>query len=103
MPIDNQPLPGMKPGQETGTPMQATPPAPLKSPKKEKMKLEKPSKKLKDIVDISPKLILPEEDKPKSKSKHSVMAFGRMNPPHAGHQHVVDKVADVAKKVKAGL
>ena len=101
MPIDNQPLPGMKPGQETGTPMQATPPAPLKSPKKEKMKLEKPSKKLKDIVDISPKLILPEEDKPKSKSKHSVMAFGRMNPPHAGHQHVVDKVADVAKKVGA--
>ena len=99
MPIDNQPLPGMKPGAETGTPMQATPPAPLKSPKKDKLKLEKPAKNLKDIIKINPPLIVKEEDK--SKSKHSVMAFGRMNPPHAGHQHVVDKVADVAKKVGA--
>ena len=62
MPIDNQPLPGMKPGAETGTPMQATPPAPLKSPKKDKLKLEKPAKNLKDIIKINPPLIVKEED-----------------------------------------
>ena len=98
MPIDNQPLPGMKPGgADIGTPAVATPPAPLKNPKKDKLKLQKPPKNLKDIIDISP--TIKEEDK--SKSKHSVFAFGRMNPPHAGHQHVVDKVDSVAKKVGA--
>ena len=99
MPIDNQPIPGMKPGDNQGRPGMVTPPVPLKNPKKDKLKLDKPSKKLKDIIDISP--TIKEEDKPKSKSKHSVMAFGRMNPPHAGHQAVVDKVSDVAKKVGA--
>ena len=99
MPIDNQPLPGMKPGSDQGQSTVVTPPVPLKNPKKEKMKLQTPSKKLKDIIDLQP--TIKEEDKPKSKSKHSVMAFGRMNPPHSGHQSVVDKVADVAKKVGA--
>ena len=99
MPIDNQPLPGMKPGSDQGQSTVVTPPVPLKNPKKEKMKLQTPSKKLKDIIDLQP--TIKEEDKPKSKSKHSVMAFGRMNPPHSGHQAVVDKVADVAKKVGA--
>ena len=99
MPIDNQPIPGMKPGNYGTQPGVVTPPVPLKNPKKEKMKLDKAPKKLKDIIDINPQI--QEEDKPKSKSKHSVMAFGRMNPPHAGHQAVVDKVADVAKKVGA--
>ena len=99
MPIDNQPIPGMKPGNYGTQPGVVTPPVPLKNPKKEKLKLDKAPKKLKDIIDINPQI--QEEDKPKSKSKHSVMAFGRMNPPHAGHQAVVDKVADVAKKVGA--
>ena len=97
MPIDNQPLPGIKPGSDQGQTTVVTPPVPLKNPSKDKLKLQKVPKKLKDIVDISP--TIKEEDK--KKSKHSVMAFGRMNPPHAGHQHVVDKVADVAKKVGA--
>ena len=98
MPIDNQPLPGIKPGSDQGQSTVVTPPVPLKNPKKDKMKLNKAPKKLKDIIDISPTI---KEEEKKSKSKHSVMAFGRMNPPHAGHQHVVDKVADVAKKVGA--
>ena len=100
MPIDNQPLPGMKPGSDQGQPPVVTPPVPLKNPKKDKIKLNKAPKKLKDIIDISPTI---KEEEKKSKSKHSVMAFGRMNPPHAGHQHVVDKVADVAKKVGGRL
>ena len=100
MPIDNQPTPGMKPGNYGTQPAVATVPLPLSKPKKDKLKLDKPSKKLKDIIDIRPE-IKTEETKPGSKRKHSVMAFGRMNPPHSGHQAVVDKVADVAKKVGA--
>lgn len=100
MPIDNQPTPGMKPGNYGTQPAVATVPLPLSKPKKDKLKLNKPSKNLKDIIDIRPE-IKKEETKPGSKSKHSVMAFGRMNPPHSGHQSVVDKVADVAKKVGA--
>ena len=98
MPIGTQPFPGMKPGTDQGTPGVTTPPR-LNKPKKDTLKLDKPSKKLKDIIDIRPQVM--EDDKSKSKSKHSVMAFGRMNPPHSGHQAVVDKVADVAKKVGA--
>jgi hypothetical protein len=30
--------------------------------------------------------------------KHAVMAFGRMNPPTAGHEEVVKKIHDVAKE-----
>ena len=30
--------------------------------------------------------------------KHAVMAFGRMNPPTAGHEEVVKKMHDVAKE-----
>ena len=33
--------------------------------------------------------------------KHGVMAFGRMNPPTAGHEQVVNKVHEVAKEHKA--
>ena len=98
MPIDNQPLPGIKPGSDQGQTTVVTPPAPLKKPSKENLKLQKGSKKLKDIITVRPPI---KEEDTKSKSKHSVMAFGRMNPPHAGHQQVVDKVADVAKKVGA--
>lgn len=31
--------------------------------------------------------------------KHAVLAFGRMNPPTTGHQKLVDRVKDIAKKV----
>lgn len=33
------------------------------------------------------------------KEKHVVLTFGRMNPPHSGHQLVVDKVKSEAEKV----
>ena len=66
MPIDNQPIPGMKPGNYGTQPGVVTPPVPLKNPKKEKMKLDKAPKKLKDIIDINPQI--QEEDKPKSKA-----------------------------------
>lgn len=33
--------------------------------------------------------------------KHGVMAFGRMNPPTAGHEQVVNKMHEVAKKHNA--
>jgi len=33
------------------------------------------------------------------KEKHAVMAFGRMNPPTTGHEVLVNKVKEVAKKV----
>ena len=61
MPIDNQPLPGIKPGSDIGQTMVVTPPVPLKNPNKDKLKLQKAPKKLKDIVDISP--TIKEEDK----------------------------------------
>ena len=67
MPIDNQPLPGIKPGSDQGQTMVVTPPVPLKNPKKDKLKLNKAPKKLKDIVDINPKMYQ-EEKKPKSKA-----------------------------------
>ena len=56
MPIDNQPIAGQQPGQDTGAPAQVTPPVPLKKPKKDELKLEKPAKgkKLKDVIDIRP-------------------------------------------------
>jgi len=65
MPIDNEPLPGIKPGSDQGQTTVVTPPVPLKNPSKDKLKLQKPSKKLKDIIDISP--TIKEEDKKKSK------------------------------------
>ena len=40
-------------------------------------------------------------DKPKEEEKHGVLAFGRMNPPTAGHATVAQKVLDVAKEHKA--
>ena len=36
-----------------------------------------------------------------SKEKHIVFAFGRMNPPTAGHSKLVDKVHSEARKRKA--
>jgi hypothetical protein len=33
-----------------------------------------------------------------AKEKHGVLAFGRMNPPTAGHEQVVNKMHDVAKE-----
>lgn len=36
-----------------------------------------------------------------SEEKHGVLAFGRMNPPTAGHEQVVNKVHEVAKKHNA--
>ena len=36
-----------------------------------------------------------------SKDKHMVFAFGRMNPPTAGHSKLVDKVHSVARQNKA--
>jgi nicotinamide mononucleotide adenylyltransferase len=35
------------------------------------------------------------------KEKHAVLAFGRMNPPTTGHQVLVNKVHDIAKKNNA--
>lgn len=35
-------------------------------------------------------------------AKHHVLAFGRMNPPTAGHMKVIDKVHDVAGQHSAG-
>ena len=99
MPINNQPVAygaGKQQGMDTGAPVAKTP-LPLDKPKKDKLKLDKPSKNLKDIIDIRPE-IKKEEFIPEA---HGVFTFGRMNPPHAGHQAVVDKVADVAKKNKA--
>lgn len=36
-----------------------------------------------------------------SEGKHAVLAFGRMNPPTAGHEKVVNKVKAIAKKHNA--
>ena len=38
---------------------------------------------------------------PKDDEKHGVMAYGRMNPPTAGHEQVVNKINEVAKEHKA--
>ena len=40
MPIDNQPLPGIKPGSDQGQTTVVTPPAPLKKPSKENYQVE---------------------------------------------------------------
>ncbi len=40
-------------------------------------------------------------DAPKEEEKHGVLAFGRMNPPTAGHVKVAEKVMDIAKRNKA--
>ena len=40
-------------------------------------------------------------DKGISPGKHGVMTFGRMNPPTAGHEKVIDKVHEIAKKHNA--
>lgn len=91
MPIDNQPIAGQQPGQDTGAPVVRTP-APLKKPKGEKeIKLEKPTKNLKDIVDIRPTI-------KEASGKTAVFTFGRMNPPTAGHEKLINKVHSVAKK-----
>ena len=56
MPITDQGMTG-KPGGDTGNPGIAIPPPPLKKPKGKKgeIKLNPVPKKLKDIVDVSPK------------------------------------------------
>ena len=94
MPIDNQNITG-KPGGDTGNPGIAIPPAPLKKPKGKKgeIKLTKPSKNLKDIVDISPKTTF----QPEAKERHAVMTFGRMNPPTAGHEKLIHATHKVAR------
>ena len=97
MPIDNQPIAGKNPGIDTGAPAQVTPPVPLKKPKKDELKLEKPAKgkKLNDVINIRPKIV--EE----GKEKHAVMTFGRMNPPTTGHEKLIHKTHSVAQKVGA--
>jgi len=92
MPIDNQPIPGQQPGTDTGTPGVRTPAA-LKKPKSsdKDIKLQKPSKNLKDIIDISPTM-------KEATGKTAVFTFGRMNPPTTGHEKLIQKVADVAKQ-----
>ena len=39
---------------------------------------------------------------PSAPEKHHVIAFGRMNPPTAGHEQVVNQLKDTADKVKGG-
>jgi hypothetical protein len=91
MPIDNQPIAGKSPGIDTGAPGVVTPPPPLKKPKKDGLKLEKPSKNLKDIVDINPTM-------KEAAEKHAVMTFGRMNPPTTGHEKLIHKTHSIAQK-----
>ena len=94
MPIDNQPIAGQQPGIHTGEPMQVTPPVPLKKPKKDELKLEKPAKgkKLNDVINVRPKIV--EE----GTEKHAVMTFGRMNPPTTGHEKLIHKTHSIAQK-----
>ncbi len=96
MPIDNQPIAGKSPGIDTGTPGIVTPPVPLKKPKKDEIKLEKPAKgkKLKDVINIRPKVKMAEA----TNGKHAVMTFGRMNPPTTGHEKLIHKTHQVAQK-----
>ena len=93
MPIDNQPVAGKMPGYHTGEPMQVTPPVPLKKPKKDELKLEKPAKgkKLNDVINVRPKIV-------EGTEKHAVMTFGRMNPPTTGHEKLIHKTHSVAQK-----
>ena len=96
MPIDNQPIAGKSPGIDTGTPGIVTPPVPLKKPKKDEIKLEKPAKgkKLKDVINIRPTVKMAEA----TDGKHAVMTFGRMNPPTTGHEKLIHKTHQVAQK-----
>ena len=91
MPIDNQPIAGKHPGQDVGSPGVVTPPPPLKKPSKKNLKLDKPSKNLKDIIDIRPKVM-------EASEKHAVMTFGRMNPPTTGHEKLIHKTHSIAQK-----
>ena len=98
MPITDQGMSG-KPGGDTGNPGVAVPPPPLKQPKGKKgeIKLTAPSKKLKDIVDISPQM--------EGKESHHVFTFGRMNPPTTGHEKLIHKTHAIAqsKGAKANI
>lgn len=96
MPIDNQPIAGKSPGTDVGAPGIVTPPVPLKKPKKDEIKLEKPAKgkKLKDVVNIRPKVNMAEA----KDGKHAVMTFGRMNPPTTGHEKLIHKTHQIAQK-----
>lgn len=92
MPIDNIPVPP-KPGmdQQGQTPI-LTPPAPLKKAKgKTPEKLKTTATNYKDIIDIRPTYVEAAENT-------AVFTFGRMNPPTAGHEKLIRKVADVAKQ-----
>jgi hypothetical protein len=95
MPITDQGMTG-KPGGDTGNPGIAIPPPPLKKAKGKNsrdIKLNPVPKKLKDIVDISPKT----EYQPEAKESHGVMTFGRMNPPTTGHEKLIHATHKVAK------
>lgn len=98
MPITDQGMSG-KPGGDTGNPGVAVPPPPLKQPKGKKgeIKLTPPSKKLKDIIDISPQM--------EGKESHHVFTFGRMNPPTTGHEKLIHKTHAIAqsKGTKANI
>jgi hypothetical protein len=94
MPIGNQQVgSGVSGSAEQGTPSVAVPPAPLKGRKsvKGEIKLTPPSKKLKDIVDISPQFSA------EAKETHHVFTFGRMNPPTTGHEKLIHKTHEIAQ------
>jgi predicted nucleotidyltransferase len=92
MPIDNIPVPP-KPGMDQqGQAPILTPPAPLKKAKgRTPEKLNTAGRDSKDIIDIRPTY-------KEEVSKTAVFTFGRMNPPTAGHEKLILKVADVAKQ-----
>lgn len=92
MPIDNIPVPP-KPGMDQqGQSPVLTPPAPLKKAKgKTPDKLKTTATNYKDIIDIRPTY-------KEAADKTAVFTFGRMNPPTAGHEKLIRKVADVAKQ-----
>lgn len=92
---ENYTTTGIKPGSNQGQTMVVTPPAPLKAGKKgKKIDLEKPSKNLKDIVDVSPKM---KQGVNEAKETHHVFTFGRMNPPTTGHEKLINKTHEIAK------
>ena len=102
MPIGNQVAgSGVSGSADQGTPSVAIPPAPLKGRKsgKDEVKLTPPSKKLKDIVDISPQYSA------EAKETHHVFTFGRMNPPTTGHEKLIHKTHEIAqsKGAKANI
>ena len=92
---ENYTTTGIKPGSNQGQTMVVTPPAPLKAGKKgKKIDLEKPSKNLKDIIDVSPKM---KQGVNEAKETHHVFTFGRMNPPTTGHEKLINKTHEIAK------